>query len=159
MPTSATYIITGNPTGNVNSSLAANGFDKSSRVVSSDIFGRVLSVNNDRSIAFEYLNNNFNSSTVGTSTSGQTAYPSSNTIIKLPVVGEIVKLFNGPEPFNLSTNKAQYTKVIYYEPQPLNAWQDVNNNVILDNTIPQNTPQGNNVNVDVNSYINSSNGF
>jgi len=159
MPTSSTYIITGNPTGNVNSTLAASGFDKSPISQNNTLFGRVLSINEERIITFEYLNNNFSPSKVGTSVEGQTAYPSSNTIVKLPIIGEIVKLFNGPEPFSTSTNPSQYVQVIYYETQPLNAWQDVNNNVILNNTTPQNISQGNDVNININSYINSSNGF
>jgi len=160
MPTSATYIITGNPTGNINSSLAANGYDRGDSSQNKVIFGRVLNINDDRTITYELLNNNLGKSFVGTSYTGSLAYPSSNSIIKLPVVGEIVKLFDGPNPFDLSTSPAQSNTVVYYEPQPLNTWQDVNNNVVLNSVTIVNSKEGKaNLNNDVNSYKNTFNGF
>jgi hypothetical protein len=161
MPTSSTYVITGNAMGNVNSTLAANGYDKIDKNSKPFTYARVLNTFPDKSIVYELLVDNLSPSLVGTNYTGSSpAYPYSNTIGKLPLPGEIVRIFNGPEPYSTSDLPAHYRPQIYYEPAPLSAWQDVNNNIILNN---QNTPS--NINNDlkrpsnVKTYINSSNGF
>lgn len=156
MPTSSNYIITGNPTGDINTSLAANGYDKGNNNFQEIAIARVLSVNDDRSISYEILNNNLNPSLLGTSiNNGTKAYPINNTITKLPVIGELVELIRGPEVFSTSNNPAQFSQTIYYS-NPLPVWQDTNNNVVENNNIINNQT---NANVSIESYKQSSMGF
>ena len=50
MPTSSTSIITGDPTGNINSILASNGYDKTGDNRNNSVYARVLNVFEDKSI-------------------------------------------------------------------------------------------------------------
>ena len=157
MPTSSTYITTGNPTGNVNSSLAANGYDKGDNNSLEVAIARVLTVNDDRSISYEIINNNFRQSSLGLNVNNDTqAYPLNNSIIKLPVVGELVRLIQGPEPFDTSNNPSQFSNTIYYESIPLSVWQDLNNNVVQNNNVIKSRS---NSQASVLSYKQSSMGF
>ena len=156
MPTSSNYIITGNPTGDINTSLAANGYDKGNNNSQEIAIGRVLSINEDRSISYEILNNSLSPSLLGTPiNNGIKAYPINKNIIRLPVVGELVELIRGPEVFSTSNNPAQFSQTIYYG-NPLSVWQDTNNNVVENNN---NINSQTNTNVSINSYKQSSMGF
>lgn len=156
MPTSSNYIITGNPTGDINTSLAANGYDKGNNNSQEIAIGRVLSINEDRSISYEILNNSLSPSLLGTPiNNGTKAYPLNKNIIRLPVVGELVELIRGPEVFSTSNNPAQFSQTIYYG-NPLSVWQDTNNNVVENNN---NINSQTNANVSINSYKQSSMGF
>jgi len=98
--------------------------------------------------AFAVLNTDVNN--------GTRAYPLNNSIIKLPVKGEPVRLINGPEPFDTSNNPAQFGNKIYYESVPLTIWDDINNNIFQNNnTVKTNS----NAKVSVGAYKQSSIGF
>jgi len=157
MSTSSTYIITGNAVGNVNATLASNGYDIGNNNPLEVAIARVLDVYDDRSISYEIINNNFNSSLLNTDVNnGTRAYPLNNSIIKLPVKGEPVRLINGPEPFDTSNNPAQFGNKIYYESVPLTIWDDINNNIFQNNnTVKTNS----NAKVSVGAYKQSSIGF
>ena len=164
MPTSSTYIITGNSTGNINSTLAANGYDKNLNVAFDNNYAQVLTINDDRSIYFEPLDNNlnpkYNSEFTSSLYTGSLAFPSSNTIFKLPIPGELVKIFNGPEGQSASNNPAQPPPKVYYEPAPLLAWNDVNNNKVLANKLNEKSNRDrSNLNTNIVSYKNTFNGF
>ena len=160
MPTSSTFIITGNPTGDINSTLAANGYDKGFIQSSDHNYVRVLNVNQDRTINYELLNDNLAGSKIGTDYTGSIAYPYSNAIFILPVPGEIVKIFNAPDGFGLANNSVQPTIRVYYEVSPLSAWQDVNNNIVLDKrSLDRLSKDKANLNTNLINYRNNANGF
>jgi len=164
MPTSSTYIITGNTTGNINPTLAANGYDKNLNVSFDNNYGQVLTVNEDRSIYFRPLDNNLNpipnSEFTSSLYTGSLAFPSTNTIFKLPIPDELVRIFNGPEGQGTSNNPAQPPPKVYYEPAPLLTWNDVNNNRVLANEVNERLNRNkSNLNTNIVSYKNTFNGF
>ena len=158
MPTSSTFIITDNPSGNMNPTLSANGFDKSLNIDFSSNYAIVLKVNEDRSIVYKTLSNNLASTNL--SFTGSLAYPYSNSIIKLPTEQEIVRIFNAPDGLGTSNSPAQAPPKVYYEPAPLLAWDDVNNNIVLTNRTNERLNKDKaNLNTNVVSYKNTFNGF
>ena len=159
MPTSSTFIITGNPSGNFNSTLSANGFDKNLNVSIDNNYVRVLTVNEDRTIFYEPLPNNFTTK-YDTTYTGSLAHPYTNAIFKLPIPGEFVKIFSAPDGEGTSNSPAQPIPKVYYEPAPLLTWNDVNNNRVLNNTTNERlNANGTNINTNVISYKNTFNGF
>ena len=161
MPTSSTSIITGDPTGNINSILASNGYDKTGDNRNNSVYARVLNVFEDKSITYELLVDNLGESKAETDYTGSAiAYPYSKTIGVTPLQYELVRLINGPEPYSTSNLPAQPRPRVYYEPTPLSLWQDVNNNIVLNNkTVSSNPDNGLTKPINIKSYVNNSNGF
>jgi len=156
MPTTSTYIITKNASGNLMSTLASSGYDIDNNLSLDPLVAQVLTVHEDRSITFNVLNNNLNNS-ISSSLSiiGNKAKPLNPHMTRLPVEGEIVKLHNIPDPFSISNNPAQFRTIICYD-NPLPSWDDINNNIIQNNNVISNIS---NINVNITSYKQSDLGF
>jgi hypothetical protein len=86
-------------------------------------------------IYFEINNNNFNKSQLGTPDLKNIARPLDIYNLKIPIVGETVEIIAAPEAVGLSANKNNSNNIYYYD-KILNAWDNINNNKVLDNSVP-----------------------
>jgi hypothetical protein len=127
-------IITGNQA--ANNSQYSGGRGGGSPIKPKEIqYGRVTAINPDRSIQYELIRNNlkiskliFNNAVVGT------AYNFNPNFTRLPEVGEIVPLIEGPNN-HIGDLSRQYDRVTYYIIGPI-AIQ----NTVDDNKVPQDNP-------------------
>ncbi len=141
----------------VNRTVGSSGFSKSSSNSRNNIV-RVTGVNQqDGSIFYETLDNNTGKSYLG-NPQPSIAKMLTNTISAVPKVGELVQLVSAPS-IGLAYNKAQAVKEMYYQPAPIDVWQNQNNNIILDPTVPGQVNEDKMTTFDVTSYQNSLNGF
>ena len=130
---------------NFNSSgVSTTGFSISNTTVASGITGnnkqsnntfkaRVTSVNPDGTILFETFNT-FGRSDLGTPNPNNKAKPIDIYNITIPSVGEFIEIVTAPEAMGLSADKNSNNRVAYYG-KILNAWDNINGNKVLDQTV------------------------
>jgi hypothetical protein len=115
--------------------------------VSSGFTGGNNSINNQRfrarvtgidpsngNIYFETNFQNYNKSELGTPNFNNVARPLDIYNIKIPIVGETVEIVTAPEAIGLSSNKNNSNNIPYYD-RILNAWDNINGNKVLDNSV------------------------
>ena len=127
-------IITGNQAANNNQYSGGRG--GGGPIKSKEIqYGRVTVINTDRSIQYELIRDNlkiskliFNNAVVGT------AYNFNPNFTRLPEIGEIVPLIEGPNN-HIGNLARQYDKVTYYIIGPISI-----QNTVDDNKVPQDNP-------------------
>ena len=98
------------------------------------IYGRVVTVYNDRSIDFELIQNNSNPSAINNKNikTGQ-AKPLRPYSSRLPVVGEIVPLIEASAA-GIVSKKGQFDNTLRYD-DPIGFWDTVNDNRAFENTV------------------------
>lgn len=117
----------------------ASGFSNRSNLNNQKFRARVTGINpTNGNIYFEVNYNNFNKSELGAPDFSKVARPLDIYNIKVPIVGEIVEIITAPEAIGLSSNKNNSNNIPYYD-RILNAWDNINGNKVLDNTVPNQT--------------------
>jgi hypothetical protein len=102
----------------------------SSRAMSrpSFIYGLVKNVNpTTRDITYSPIESNIPTSKTGT------ASPLTNNFIKLPEIGNIVRIYSGPDT-DASVSNSVGSKILYYDPNPVGVWKTVDSNKITQDT-------------------------
>ena len=95
------------------------------------IYGLVKSINpSTKEIVYSPIESNIPSTKVGT------AIPMSTNFVKLPEVGNVVRIFPGPD-IDASISNSVGSKTLYYDPNSVTIWQVPNNNKIDQNTPPK----------------------
>jgi len=128
-------IITGNQSANNNQYSSGRG--GGNPIKAKEIqYGRVTAINPDRSIQYELIRNTLKTSKLifKNATTG-TAYNFNPNFTRLPEIGEIVPLIEGPnnQVGNLSR---QYDKVTYYILGPISVQNTVDDNKVLQDNPP-----------------------
>jgi hypothetical protein len=85
-------------------------------------------------VYFESNFQNYNKSELGTPNLKNIARPLDIYYIKIPMVGEIIEIITAPEAIGLSSNKNNSNNIPYYD-RILNAWDNINGNKVLDNSV------------------------
>jgi hypothetical protein len=120
---------------------------------------RVTGVNEkDGSILYEPLDKNIGPSALGNPTTNYVAYIGNNVNTSIPYVGEVVEIFSAPD-ISLAESKNQATFKTYYQPSPINIWQNQNNNVVLDSSVQGQAPETPMGNISLENYQRALNGF
>lgn len=98
-------------------------------------------------VFFETNINNFNKSELGNPNLKNVARPLNIYNITIPIVGEIIEIIAAPEAEGLSSNKNNSNNIPYYD-RILNAWNNINGNKVLDDSVADqiNNDQMNNIN-------------
>jgi len=128
-------IITGNQAAN-NNQYAGVGTGAGSLFNQKDIqYGRVTSINPDRSIQYEPITNTLNASKLNYKEAQTSiAYNFNPNFTRLPEVGELVPLITGPNN-QIGNTARQFDKITYYLIGPISI-----QNTVDDNKVPQNPP-------------------
>lgn len=142
--------------GRISSTVQSSGLGNSTNQSKSSNFVRVVAVNDDGSVYYEPLVNNTKKS--DTKPSGNLAKLGSNNINSIPKVKEIIEIYSAPD-ISLSFNKTKPEYSTYYRPTSLNIWNNQNNNIILDPTVPGQVNDNKMANVNLENYNKSLNGF
>jgi hypothetical protein len=78
---------------------------------------------------------NYGKSEIGTPNPNNVARPLDIYNIKIPTIGEIIEIVTAPEAIGLSSNKNTSNNIPYYD-RILNAWDNINGNKVLNNSVP-----------------------
>lgn len=129
----------------------SSGFTGGNNLINQRFRAQVTGINpTNGNIYFDVNFQNYGKSEIGTPNLNNEARPLDIYNIKIPIVGETVEIIPAPEAIGLSSNKNNSNNIPYYD-RILNAWNNINGNKVLDNSVP------NQLNDDPMSNINQKN--
>jgi hypothetical protein len=117
----------------ISNTTVSSGINTISKLSSQPFKARVTAVNNDGTILFETFGN-FTKSDLGTPNSLNEARPIDIYGYNIPYVGEFIEIIPAPEALGLSADKNSNNNIPYYG-RILNAWNNINTNKVLDQTV------------------------
>ena len=111
----------------------SSGITNQNKTSNQPFKARVTAVNNDGTIFFETFGN-FTKSDLGTPNLLNKARPIDIYNFTIPDVGEFIEIIPAPEAMGLSADKNSSNNIPYYG-RILNAWNNINTNKVLDQTV------------------------
>jgi hypothetical protein len=128
---SAGVSVTGNSVANTT---VSSGITNQNKSQNNKFKARVTAVFSDSTILFENPYENFGRSDLGVPNSGNKARPIDIYNTAIPMIGEYVEIIPAPEAIGLSADKNSSNNIPYYG-IVLNAWNNINGNKVLDQTV------------------------
>jgi hypothetical protein len=135
MPSSSNFNSAGvSVTGfSITNTTVSSGITNQNKTSNQPFKARVTAVNNDGTIFFETFGN-FTKSDLGTPNLLNKARPIDIYNFTIPDVGEFIEIIPAPEAMGLSADKNSSNNIPYYG-RILNAWNNINTNKVLDQTV------------------------
>lgn len=135
MPSSSNFNSAGVPVTGVSvaNTAVSSGITNQNKLSNQAYKARVTAVNDDGTIYFETFGN-YTKSDLGTPNLLNKARPIDIYNFTVPDVGEFIEIITAPEALGLSADKNSNNRIPYYG-RILNAWDNVNGNKVLDQTV------------------------
>lgn len=114
----------------------SSGFTGGNNLNNQKFRAQVTGINSTNGNIYYDINfQNYGKSEIGTPNFNNIARPLDIYNIKIPFIGEIVEIITAPEAIGLSSNKNNSNNIPYYD-RILNAWDNINGNKVLNNSVP-----------------------